>query len=43
MSDTVMGLNRVIPNDYSLSLAQLVGELTQVEPVTEFNDEKVCR
>jgi hypothetical protein len=43
MSDTVMGFNRVTPNDYSMSLAQLVGDLTQVGPVTEFNDEKVCR
>jgi hypothetical protein len=43
MTDTAVGFNRVTPNDYSMSLAQLVGDLTQVGPVTEFNDEKVCR
>jgi filamentous hemagglutinin family protein len=43
MTDTAVGFNRVTPNDYSMSLAQLVSDLTQVGPVTEFNDEKVCR
>jgi hypothetical protein len=43
INDTAIGFNRVTPNDYSSSLVQLLDGLTQVEPVTEFNDEKVCR
>jgi hypothetical protein len=43
MTDTAVGFNRVTPNDYSTSLVQLLGDLTQVAPVTDFFDEKVCR